>query len=99
MKEFYDAYQILVNECKWIDLDESEIDKALREFASFVAATARGNRRRRIMDCKIYNVKHWGILRRLWYYPKTGKVEYCCGQDWDSEMATLRSCFDWKDRR
>ena len=84
---------------EWIAYDPELRDKAFDAFKNFVACTARGDRRRRIWDTEYYCVKDWGILRRLWYYPETDKVEYCCGQEWNSEMAVLRDAFDWKVRR
>ena len=65
----------------------------------FVAGTARGDRRRRILGVYSLSVQRCGILNRLWYYPKTGEVEYCCGQEWNSEMAVLRDIFDYKKRK
>ena len=100
------AIEIIRNEmefdkekCEWIPFDEEFRDKVFEAFKEFVANTAKGNRRRRILEAGYYNVKDWGILRRLWYHPETEKVEYCCGQEWYSEMATLRDAFDWKVRK
>ena len=84
---------------QWVGFDDTFREKVFNAFKEFVAATAKGNRRRRIMESKTYNVCDWGILGRLWYHPETEKVEYCCGQEWYSEMATLRDAFDWKVRR
>lgn len=65
----------------------------------FVAGTARGDRRRRIFGACSFSIQRCSILNRLWYYPETGKVEYCCGQEWNSEMAVLRDVFDYKKRK
>lgn len=103
MRNYVTAIQVINNEkefdtntFEYIPFDSEEREKAFEDLKSFVAATARGNRRRRILDAGFYNVKRWGILRRLWWYPETGKVEYCCGQEWNSEMAVLRDAFDYK---
>ena len=104
-KKYIEATNIIRNEkeydyekYEWIPFDDTERETAFAAIKSFVAATARGNRRRRIMEARPYNVSDWGILRRLWYYPETGKVRYVCGQEWNSEMAILRDAFDWKVR-
>lgn len=101
-KNFITATRIIRNEYKydeekheWIGFPKEMRDKAFTELKRFVAATARGDRRKRILDTSYYNVSDWGILRRLWYYPKTGEVQYCCGQDWNSEMSVLRDAFDY----
>ena len=105
MREYLTANQILsgVSGYNWethetMYMDDSIREKGFEAIKQFVAATARGDRRRRILDAGFYNVSRWGILGRLWYYPETGKVEYCCGQEWYSEMAVLRDAFDWKKR-
>ena len=105
MRNYVTATQIIRNEKefdsekgKWIPFEDKFHTTAFNELKSFVAATARGNRRKRIFEANWYAVKDWGILSRLWYYPETGKVEYCCGQEWNSEMAILRDAFDWKAR-
>ena len=104
-KKYVEATQIIRDEkefdydkMEWIPFDEEFREKAFDAFKSFVASTARGNRRRRILNASYYNVNDWGILRRLWYYPETDKVDYCCGQEWYSEMAVLRDAFDWRKR-
>ena len=79
---------------EWIPFDEEEEDTIYEKFRNYVAATARGARRQRIYRTPIYGVKRWGILRRLTYDPDTKKVSYCCGQEWNSEMAVLRDAFD-----
>ena len=106
MKDFVTATEIIRDEKEydteknvWIPFDKDFRKKAFNAFKNFVACTARGERRRRIYDGETYNVKDWGILGRLSYYPDTDKVEYCCGQEWYSEMAILRDAFDWKVRR
>lgn len=106
MSEYLTANQILsgISGYNWETNETLYIDDSIRETAfaalkEFVASTARGDRRRRILDSGFYNVPHWGILNRLWYYPDTKKVEYCCGQEWNSEMAVLRDAFDWKKGR
>lgn len=88
MNKYIEATQIIRNEAEydyetftWKPFDPQLREKAFNAFKSFVAATARGDRRRRIMDSGYYNVSDWGILRRLWYHPDTDTVEYCCGQE------------------
>ena len=106
MSDFIKATAIIRNEMEfsyekqeWIPFPDNVRESAFYALKSFVAGTARGNRRRRIMQSEPYNVDDWGILNRLWYYPETDKVEYCCGQEWNSEMAILRDAFDWKKWR
>lgn len=106
MKNYIEATRIIRDEKEfdytkgeWIPFPAKERAEAFSALKNFVAATARGDRRIRIMNTSTYNVNDWGILRRLWYHPDTGKVEYCCGQEWNSEMAVLRDAFDWKKRR
>ena len=103
---YYTALNIIRNQktynretCAWEPFDEEERERAFQDLKGFVSATARGKRRERIFYGYMYNVKEWGILGRLWWYPDTGKVEYCCGQEWNSEMAVLRDAFDWKVRK
>lgn len=105
MKNYFTTLELLRDEkefntetYEWEHFTDDERETALDALKRFVATTGRGDRRRRIMDAEWYNVKEWGILRRLWYYPETEKVEYCCGQEWNSEMAILRDAFDWKVR-
>ena len=105
MGEIIKATAIIRNEnyfdrdrLEWVGFDEETREKIFHAFKLFVAATARGNRRKRIMESRTYNVNDWGILGRLWYHPDTEEVEYCCGQLWESEMATLRDAFDYKKR-
>lgn len=68
---------------------------ALNAMRSFVAASARGNRRQRIFHSRV-TPRECGILNRLWYYPETGKVYYCAGQDYTTEMGILRDLFEGK---
>lgn len=105
MKDYIEATQIIRNEKEfdyekgeWIPFEHEFRETAFQALKSFVASTARGERCKRILNASTYNVSDWGILRRLWYYPDTGKVEYCCGQEWYSEMSVLRDAFDYKKR-
>ena len=98
---YYTAKQIIRNEKKnengeWTTFPKDEREKAFDAIKSFVASTARGNRRQRIMSTEMYLVHDCGILSRLWYYPETQDVYYCCGQEWNSEMAVLRDVFDYR---
>lgn len=106
MKDYIEATRIIRDEMEydydrgeWKPFEREFRDRAFNALKAFVAATARGNRCKRILDSRPYNVNDWGILRRLWYYPDTGEVQYCCGQEWNSEMAILRDAFDWKKGR
>lgn len=105
MENYIEALRIIMNEKEydyetheWKPFPRDERQRAFTALASFVASTARGDRRRRILQATPYGVPDWGILRRLWYYPETGKVRYVCGQDWNTEMAILRDAFDWQRR-
>lgn len=105
-KDYWEATEIIRNEFgydwdrqEYITIHEAEMEKAFNAIKAFVAAHARGERRKRIMQAGYSNVNDWGILRRLWYYPETGKVFYCCGQDYQREMSILRDAFDWKKGR
>lgn len=104
-KNYITAREIIRNEMEydrdkqeWISFPDNVRETAFKALKLFVAGTARGERRKRILQASPYNVSDWGILRRLWYHPDTGKVEYCCGQEWNSEMAVLRDAFDYKRR-
>ena len=104
LKDIKDARRISCNDAlygrymnvegHWKDLDEDTCDELFDLCKEFVAKTARGNRRRRILGTWKSQVKTRGILGRLWYDFESEKVEYCCGQEWNSEMAVLRDCFD-----
>ena len=65
-----------------------------KHFRSFVAATARGKRRERIMLKPWYALERCGIFERLRINRETLEVEYTAGQDYVAEIATLRDCFD-----
>lgn len=104
LKDIKDARQISCSDAlygryrnaegNWKDLDEDTRDEVFNLCKEFVAKTARGDRRRRILGAWKSQVKPCGILGRLWYDFRSEKVEYCCGQEWNSEMAILRDCFD-----
>lgn len=67
--------------------------EALKAIRAYVAGTGRGRRRERIFYGGV-TPGTCGILSRLWYYPETGKVFYCAGQDWNAEMGVIRDLFD-----
>lgn len=69
-------------------------DKLFTEIKSWVAGTARGKRRERIWRCPISGITLCGILNRLVIDTETLDVEYIAGQDYVSEMGTIRDCFD-----
>lgn len=51
------------------------------------------NKRKAKCCLKFKRVKDCGILSRLWVTQRkdgTYKADYCCGQDYDSEMRTIR---------
>ena len=79
---------------EWKKLNDNVRSELFDLFKEFVAKTARGNRRARIYNASSAYVKNCGIFNRLIYNFERERVEYICGQDWDSEMATLRDCFD-----
>lgn len=78
---------------EWKKLNENVASELFDLFKEFVAKTARGNRRARIYNA-YSSLKNYGIFRRLIYNFERERVEYICGQDWNSEMAILRDCFD-----
>lgn len=79
----------------WTDIDDDDFRyEMFKLFRKFVADTARGNRRQRILNVGMNYVESCGILNRLYYSFERERVEYCCGQEWNSEMAILRDCFD-----
>ena len=75
--------------------EESELRKwYYNKFRNFVAATARGKRRERILQKPWYVLNICGIFDRLRINRTTEQVEYTAGQDYISEMGILRDCFD-----
>ena len=75
--------------------EESKLrERYYNKFCSFVAATARGERRKRILQKPWYVLERCGIFDRLRINRETELVEYTAGQDYVSEMGTLRDCFD-----
>lgn len=101
MKEPITCTQIIRNELSydwknniWIRFDEEERYRIFNLFKGFVAKTARGKRRQRILNAYPSQVKYYGILRRLVYNQNKDRVEYICGQDWNTEMGVLRDAFD-----
>lgn len=81
---------------EWKKLNENVADELFVLFRDYVAKTARGDRRWRIYQREKWNLKNYGIFNRLVYNFERERVEYICGQEWYSEMATLRDCFDWR---
>ena len=78
----------------FLNLDEDTSYEVFCLCREFVAKTARGNRRTRIMNKGKNYVEPCGILRRLAYNFKRGEIEYTAGQDYNEEMKTLRGIFD-----
>lgn len=79
---------------KWVKMDTATAQELFELCKEYVAKTARGKRRERISGKTIGSVARYGIFNRLVYNYDRQRVEYICGQDWDSEMAILRDCFD-----
>lgn len=79
---------------KWTKMDRETTHELFELCKEYVAKTARGKRRERISGKTLDSVARYGIFNRLVYNYDRQRVEYICGQDWDSEMATLRDCFD-----
>lgn len=78
----------------WKDIDEDTCYELFKLCREFVANTARGNRRTRILNASMNSVKSYGILNRLYYDFERERIKYIAGQDYVSEMAILRDCFD-----
>ena len=78
----------------WKDIDDDTRYELFKLFREYVANTARGRRRQRILNASMNYVESSGILNRLYYSFERERVEYCCGQEWNLEMAILRDCFD-----
>ena len=79
----------------WKDIDDDDVRYELfKLFREYVADTAKGKRKQRILNASMDYVESCGILNRLYYSFERERVEYCCGQEWHSEMAVLRDCFD-----
>ena len=74
--------------------DYATREKLFSEIKAWVAGTARGKRRERIWRCPIGGVDLCGILQRLVIDTETLDVSYIAGQDYVSEMYTIRDCFD-----
>lgn len=79
---------------EWKKLKPEDAEELFVKFRAYVANTARGNRRQRIYNTEKWMLKNYGIFNRLVYNFERERVEYICGQEWNSEMATLRDCFD-----
>ena len=94
-------YKIIKNE-KWDDekqvtvkrFNDAVREKLFSEIRAWVAGTARGKRAERIFRCPIENIELCGILQRLIIDTETYHVSYIAGQDYPSEMYTIRDCFD-----
>lgn len=98
--------QIYTKQWGWIDfrLDDDHATEqgstALDIFANLIADLCwhRESENKRKAKCclKFKRVKDCGILSRLWVTQRkdgTYKADYCCGQDYDSEMRTIRRLF------
>lgn len=79
----------------WKDMEDEDARYELfKLFREYVADTARVKRKQRILNASMNYVESCGILNRLYYSFERERVEYCCGQEWHSEMEILRDCFD-----
>ena len=87
----------------WIDFrldDDHATEKggcALDVFVNLIAdlcwSRETGNKKKAKSCLKFKRVKDCGIMQRLWVTMRkdgTYKADYCAGQDYDSEMRTLR---------
>ena len=78
----------------WKDIDEDTCYELFKLCREFVASTSRGKRKTRILNVNMKSVQSCGILNRLHYDFENKRIEYIAGQDYVSEMAILRDCFD-----
>ena len=87
----------------WIDFrldDEHATERGVSALDTFVNLIAdlcwrrESENKKKAKSClKFKRVKDCGILNRLWVTMRkdgTYKADYCCGQDYDSEMRTIR---------
>lgn len=94
---------IYTKKCGWIDfrLDDDHATEfgcsALEHFVNLVTdicwSRDTENKRRSKSCLKFKRVKDCGILNSLWVTMRkdgTYKADYCAGQDYDSEMRTIR---------
>lgn len=84
------AYTIINN-------SNEENTTAWKAMVDYVAGTARGARRDRIMKCKPGDIptgRYFGYLERLKYDPVENKAYYIVGQDGTAEHRAIRAIFD-----
>ena len=105
LKDIKDARQITCSDAlngryngndSWKDLDSDTCNEVFELCKEFVAKTARGNRRERILNSSMDKIKNCGILGRLVYNFKHNEIEYIAGQDYIEEMKVIRGIFDWR---
>ena len=95
--------QIYTKKWGWIDFrldDDHATEKGVSALDTFVNLIAdlcwqRESENKRKAKCCLggKRVKDCGILSRLWVTQSddgTYRADYCCGQDYDSEMRTIR---------
>jgi hypothetical protein len=75
------------------DLTEKEKD----EYALMITKGCRKGTKatiRRLLEVPLSLWKDYGIYRRVSFHQDRADypVNYCCGQEWNSEMRTLRDC-------
>lgn len=69
-------------------------EELFTEIKKWVAGTARGKRKERILRCPMSGVELKGILSRLYIDTETLDVYYIAGQYYPEELATIRDLFD-----
>ena len=95
--------RIYTKKCGWIDFrldDDHATEKGMSAMETFVNLIAdlcwhRESDNKRNAKCCLVSkrVKNYGILNRLWVTIRndgTYRADYCAGQDYDSEMRTIR---------
>ena len=95
--------QIYTKKFGWIDFsldDDHATEKGMPALDTFVNLIAdlcwrreSANKKKAKSCLKFKRVKDCGILNRLWVTMRkdgTYKADYCAGQDYDSEMRTIR---------
>ena len=95
--------RIYTKKCGWIDFrldDEHATERGVSALDTFVNLIAdlcwrrESENKNKAKSClKFKRVKDCGILNRIWVTKMkddTYRAEYCAGQDYDSEMRTIR---------
>lgn len=70
------------------EFSDANVERAVSEmFAGVVWSRGAKDKAWRI---RTYQGRRWGIFDRLWI-TKSGRAEYCAGQDYESEIRTLQT--------